>query len=1399
MISARIFRLFISSTFSDFEAEREALQERVFPELEEFCRSRGATFQAIDLRWGITEEAQREHETMRICLEELRRCQELSPKPNFVALLGNRYGWEPAPARIPADHWDRLVSAARPPDCELIRSGYMGPDLNAVPPVYHLRKREGSQASCIARENLLRDALRQAADAAGFCAIERIPYFGSATHQEIALGALAEKDASGRDLDAAGHVHIYIRQIIGLPGNATAARFIDWDEAGDSPVVGASDRLNDLKAELRSRLPAQVREFDTFWSGDGIETVHLEEFCARFLEDQKAIIQRELDSVPIHDDARAREEAHINFAKERARNFQGRTEVLEQVERHLTGSIITNSPLIIHGEGGAGKSAVIAQTFQNACADAHCGEVIARFIGGASGADNLYDLLTNLVADIARKFGHSRPPIAETIIDAREHFAWALSLSSAERPLLLFLDGIDQLNDKEAELLLKWLPEPLRHTKLVISCRSEKKLISAAIRLGMNTLELGALSPEDGKQLLDAWLNDTREASYNAGIAPSLARALTLRQREAILDAFVRNGKPLWLRLAYEEARTWPSWYGDNDPEALKLPDTIEGMVRDLINRRLLSIEKHPAEFTKRALAYISAARLGLSDQELGRALATDQSVRQEFLSQTKQSGQSWKVKLDLPPILWSRLYFDLQPYLAQVYSDGAMLLRWFHREFKEQIEAMLLCNEEQRQKIHGHLAGTFSSLAVSGKRKLFLYTETGPGRQVAALRRVIEEPWQLAKAGMMAELRNLLFDFGFCLAKCAAGEIHDLEQDFNAAGMRRRASFIRSNKHILSGHPTIGSWPKYRVMLQLALEEDPESGIFKSARRWLSSGAVEWNVIIAPAKTPKNTSLRIRAGVRHDESIQVCLDEDNNIVVMDESGLCQSYHGSDGSPLGACDMPAEFIARAELSETPPRGMELINAWPIGDGRWFGWNGLVWHFNPTADRWEELPRGHHHQVWFATGLPSGGFASLGVYANVGTLAVWCDEGTKPEIISIPHYPRHHLDGNAPQLTGIVEISDGRYLIWPFMDDGSAAYLKRTRRPDHAWQVYRLAGTQGIMGALPLAPIDGDPRFVTWLKDGEVRMWQESDLPRGILHKRGARSPWQLGGGGALNAEGFRGNRGMAHLNKAPAGTDLEGARKLVEGININALDALAVKWFSWKSVFEDAKRDAFTRYNLDISEVINAAQNGIKAVKDASPKAWTALLLGLLEDQKSLRPLFGKQRRKTLIMQVCEEIERIYPPDLFPALVKANYSLDSRDDRGALIKRLLSDENFRWENARALLALFCEESHERAHEECVKLISNFPHSWELAVSLAVLTPEPSTEMYIDASLRPGCPPFFGKLADDEGVGPWEIITGGKRGVWISGATDPLMFHWDGQSIFVTGDLSGSVQELSFLN
>ena len=105
------FRIFISSTFSDLIEERNALQEKVFPRLRELCRQHGCRFQAIDLRWGVREEAGLDQQTMKICLGEIERCQKITPRPNFIVLLGDRYGWRPLPAEIPAAEFDDIMGS----------------------------------------------------------------------------------------------------------------------------------------------------------------------------------------------------------------------------------------------------------------------------------------------------------------------------------------------------------------------------------------------------------------------------------------------------------------------------------------------------------------------------------------------------------------------------------------------------------------------------------------------------------------------------------------------------------------------------------------------------------------------------------------------------------------------------------------------------------------------------------------------------------------------------------------------------------------------------------------------------------------------------------------------------------------------------------------------------------------------------------------------------------------------------------------------------------------------------------------------------------------------------------------------------------------------------------------
>ena len=104
----KIIRIFISSTFLQFDKERNVLVGKVFPKLRERCREKGFSFRAVDLRWGITENQGKKHQAAGICFEEIQRCIEYSPKPNFIVLSEDYYGWVPSPSLISQDCWGRI-------------------------------------------------------------------------------------------------------------------------------------------------------------------------------------------------------------------------------------------------------------------------------------------------------------------------------------------------------------------------------------------------------------------------------------------------------------------------------------------------------------------------------------------------------------------------------------------------------------------------------------------------------------------------------------------------------------------------------------------------------------------------------------------------------------------------------------------------------------------------------------------------------------------------------------------------------------------------------------------------------------------------------------------------------------------------------------------------------------------------------------------------------------------------------------------------------------------------------------------------------------------------------------------------------------------------------------------
>jgi tetratricopeptide (TPR) repeat protein len=93
--------LFITSTFRDMHAERDWLQSRVLPALEERLKGRRRHLQATDLRWGVDtlaveDESARDAQVLKVCLGDVRRAEFA------IALLGDCYGWVPPLERATA-------------------------------------------------------------------------------------------------------------------------------------------------------------------------------------------------------------------------------------------------------------------------------------------------------------------------------------------------------------------------------------------------------------------------------------------------------------------------------------------------------------------------------------------------------------------------------------------------------------------------------------------------------------------------------------------------------------------------------------------------------------------------------------------------------------------------------------------------------------------------------------------------------------------------------------------------------------------------------------------------------------------------------------------------------------------------------------------------------------------------------------------------------------------------------------------------------------------------------------------------------------------------------------------------------------------------------------------------
>lgn len=857
--TSRVFRVFISSTFNDLKEERNALQEKVFPKLRNFCRQRGYRFQAIDLRWGITDEASVDQKTMKICLEEIKRCQEISPRPNFIALLGDRYGWMPLPVEIPLSEFAAIKAFCVRNESGLQQEGAVKNALSAVsssktfltvcdfldywykldengifqnhpdaePEVVRLlQSRTGDYAAYAPPEIwtvieqglslILRQATRD------FPAERRVFYDTSATAQEIVNGAFT------RVRNAKKHVFCFFRRITNLPalvkdlenGGSKANDYVDTTgEQGFDDYQ--HKRLEAVKNKLYTAFPQNIFEYEAEWQNGAVSSRHIEKLCFDVYQSLSGVILSRI-AMDIEQGALSREiQSHETFRNGRARDFIGRTAYLKFIADYLSGDEQKHYPLGVFGRSGTGKSSLMAKAAieavrENILQQGQDCYVLSRFLGSTPESSDIRALLRSICREIALACGLDENNIPDDYEGLERKFSALLQQLKPEKRLFIFLDGLDQLSNADRAHELKWLPVEIpANVRIVLSALdgessgfraqdivdAEKCLSALRSKLpAVNLKCLEKMSIDEGQMLLDCWLK-------RAG------RRLTVAQRDLILEKFQANGNPLYLKIATEEAKEWKSY---TQTAAIDLSDDISGIIRNLFTR-LSQASQHGEMVVSRALGYIVATRNGLSEDELLDVLGLDEEfyahMSQKFSYHEMMGGGNDGRRI--PVAIWSRLYFDLAPYLTERLDNGSYLICFFHRQFSLVAKELYLSSTVKIPR-HNGLVDYFS------RQGNFLEKRVLDGTGTPNFRKCSELPFQLRKALMFKESEKLLTDLDFVETKCRAGLILDLLMDYEQLG-------LGSNR---AGIPVRTPW-RYKSRYGLncvfcrAWFELPGSGIF--------------------------------------------------------------------------------------------------------------------------------------------------------------------------------------------------------------------------------------------------------------------------------------------------------------------------------------------------------------------------------------------------------------------------------------------------------------------------------------------------------------------------------------------------------------------------------------------
>ncbi|XP_046337848.2 NACHT domain- and WD repeat-containing protein 1-like isoform X2 [Haliotis rufescens] len=796
--TAKIVRIFTSSTFTDTRNERNALMESAYPTLKEVCQQQGYEFQVVDMRWGVRDEATDDHMGTELCLREIDLCKKLSTGPNFVTFLSHKYGYRDFPNKIEATEFDKLFAAVEDEEALMLLKTWFKRDDNAVPPTYFLQpissilpdfrdeneeKRKSAKTVWYDQNAIMQEALVKAANKKlDTKAAHR--YVMSVTEAEITRGIVESEDRLSSCLWFHRHIDAIDKQEPGY----ILSRYKEC-LGPEERIKESQDLLSDLRDKiLPTLLPSENHKtYNVEWTDDGVDPAknksheaYIKQLCQDFTEEISKKVMQAIENRKRTDLANplyGEIVEHTVFCQSKCKAFHGRQETLDLITKYLRGT--TRTPFIVHGPSGCGKTSIvaIAATLASHTFGSKVGVVI-RFIGTTPDSSSIGALLSSVTSQIWRIYGKDTDrELPPDIKELTPIFHEALNMANSDEPLVLLLDSLDQFDPSGGARQLFWLPEQLPdNVKMILSTLPEPQYETFPRLQEMysernNFLKVPKLADNDVDGILNKWLNQCN-------------RVLTEQQRQTVLGAFQKCPLPLFLKLSFDEACRWSSF-------ASKSETTLYTSIRGSINALFSRVEGlHGKIFVSRVLAYLTLSKTGLTESELEDILSCDDDVLNDVY-------MYWTPPVRrLPPLLLVRLKADLGQYLMDRGADGVRVFFWYHRQFIEAATDRYCSDPQLNQVLHGALADFFAGTWANGKAKAYLdkkgNTETADRRAATQpdkfktgynLRKLNNLPHQRTEAKQLGQLKQeCLLNFAFLLSKLQASGLRPILEDFIAA-----------------------------------------------------------------------------------------------------------------------------------------------------------------------------------------------------------------------------------------------------------------------------------------------------------------------------------------------------------------------------------------------------------------------------------------------------------------------------------------------------------------------------------------------------------------------------------------------------------------------------------------